>query len=66
MSPRAKAYKRKALRYERAATIATDPAASRAYLNLARQLRTMAQQADSLEQATKLRHGIWWPEPPLK
>ena len=61
---RAEAFKRRARRYERATSIATDPDACRAYLELARQLRAMAQQAESFEQAAKLQHGIWWPEPP--
>ena len=44
MSERAEAFRRKALQYERAASIATDPDACRAYLDLARQLRARAEQ----------------------
>jgi hypothetical protein len=40
ISDRAEAIKKKALQYERAAEVATDPTACSDYLNLARQLRT--------------------------
>ena len=40
MNQRAEELKRKALLYERAASMATDPDACRAYLDLARQLQT--------------------------
>ena len=63
MNLRAEAFKKRALRYERAASLATDPDARRAYLDLARQSHEMAKQAEAFERAAKLRHGIWWPEP---
>ena len=63
MNLRAEAFKKRALRYESAASVATDPDARRAYLDLARQLHEMAKQAEAFERAAKLRHGIWWPEP---
>jgi hypothetical protein len=59
MIDRAEAFKKKALQYERAANMATDPDACRAYLELARQLRAMAELADALKQAANLRRGIW-------
>jgi hypothetical protein len=32
------------------------------YLDLARQLRVMAEQAEAFERAATLRQGIWWSE----
>jgi hypothetical protein len=61
MNQRAKAFKRKALLYERAASMATDPDVCRAYLDLARQLRARAEQADAFARVANLREGIWWP-----
>ncbi len=49
MSQRAEGFRTKALLYERAANIATNPDVSRVYVELARQLRAMAQQAEGLE-----------------
>jgi hypothetical protein len=63
MSERAEAFRRKALQYERAASIATDPDACRAYLDLARQLRARAEQAETFALVSNLRQGIWWPVP---
>jgi hypothetical protein len=63
MSERAEAFKRKALQYERAASMATDPDACHAYLDLARQLRARAEQAEAFARVTNLRQGIWWPTP---
>ncbi len=63
MSQRAEGFKRKALLYERAASIATDPDVCRSYVDLARQLRAMAKQAEGLELTGSLRRGVWWPEP---
>jgi hypothetical protein len=63
MNQRAEAFKRKALLYERAASIATDPDARRAYLDLARQLQAKAKQTEAFERTVNLREGIWWPEP---
>ena len=63
MSERAEAFRRKALQYERAASIATDPDACRMYLDLARQLRAMAEQAETFALVSNLRQGIWWPVP---
>ena len=48
MSERAEAFRRKALQYERAASVATDPDVRREYLELARQLRARAEQAEAL------------------
>jgi hypothetical protein len=63
MSERAEAFRRKALQYERAASMATDPDACRAYLDLARQLRARAEQAEAFARVANLRQGIWWPAP---
>ena len=63
MNRRAEASKRKALLYERAASMATDPDVCRAYLDLARQLRARAEQADAFARVANLREGIWWPAP---
>jgi hypothetical protein len=63
MSERAEAFRRKALRYERAASIATDPDVCRAYLDLAHQLRATAEQAEAFALVANLRQGIWWPVP---
>jgi hypothetical protein len=63
MNERAKAFRKKALRYERAASMATDPDACRAYLDLSRQLRARAEQAEAFERIASLRHGILWPAP---
>ena len=63
MRQRAEGFRTKALLYERAASIATDPDVSRVYVDLARQLRAMAQQAEGLELTGQLRQGVWWPEP---
>jgi len=60
MNQRAEAIKRKALLYERAASMATDPDACRAYLDLARQLRAKAEVVEALEQAANLRRGVWF------
>jgi hypothetical protein len=49
MNERAEGFRRKAFQYERAASIATDPEACRAYLDLTRQLRTRAEQAEAFE-----------------
>ncbi len=62
MNNRAEAFKKKALQYEGAASVATDPDACRTYLDLARQLRVMAEQAEAFERAATLRQGIWWSE----
>ena len=58
----ARSFKKRALQYERAASVATDPDACRMYLDLARQLRVMAEQAEAFERAATLRQGIWWSE----
>ena len=50
MSDRAEAFRKKALRYERAAKMATDPNACHDYLDLARQLRAKAEEVDAFEQ----------------
>jgi hypothetical protein len=63
MKQRAEAFKRKALLYERAACLATDPDACRVYLDLARRLGAMAEQSEAFERTANLRQGIWWPEP---
>jgi len=63
MSQRAEGFRTKALLYERAASIATNPDVSLVYVDLARQLRAMAQQAEGLELTGQLRQGVWWPEP---
>jgi hypothetical protein len=63
MGERAEAFRRKALQYERAASIATDPDACRAYLDIARQLRARAEQAETFALVSNLRQGIWWPVP---
>jgi hypothetical protein len=63
MTEWAEAFRRKALQYERAAGIATDPDACRAYLDLARQLRARAEQAEAFALVSNLRQGIWWPAP---
>jgi hypothetical protein len=60
MNQRAEAFKRRALLYERAANMATDPDACRAYLDLARQLRARAEQAEAFALVSNLRQGIWW------
>ena len=62
MNNRAEAFKKRALQYERAASVATDPDACRMYLDLARQLRVMAEQAKAFERAATLWQGIWWSE----
>ncbi len=62
MNQRAEGFPRKALLYRRAATIATDPDVSRAYLDLACQLQAMAKQTEAFERTANLRQGIWWPE----
>jgi hypothetical protein len=62
MSQRAEGFRTKALLYERAASIATNPDVARVYVDLARQLRAMAQQAEGLELTGQLRQGVWWPE----
>jgi hypothetical protein len=62
MDNRAEGFKKKALKYERAAEVATDADVCRMYLDLARQLRVMAEQAEAFERAPTLRRGIWWPE----
>jgi hypothetical protein len=59
MSERAEAFRRKALQYERAASIATDPDVRREYLEIARQLRARAQQAEAFALVLNLRQGIW-------
>ena len=63
MNQRAEAIREKALKYERAAEVATDPTACSDYLNLARQLRAKAKQTEAFERTANLRQGIWWPEP---
>jgi hypothetical protein len=63
MSERAEALRRKALQYERAASIATDPEACRAYLDLARQLRARGEQAEAFALVSNLRREILWPVP---
>jgi hypothetical protein len=63
MSERAEAFRRKALQYERAASIATYPDARRAYLDLARQLRVRAEQAEAFALVSNLRQEILWPIP---
>ena len=63
MNERAEGFRRKALQYERAAGIATDPDTCRAYLDLSRQLRARAEQAEAFERVAYLRQGIWWPAP---
>ena len=63
MSQRAEGFRTKALLYERAASMATNPEISRVYVGLARQLRAMAEQAEGLELTGQLRQGVWWPEP---
>ena len=63
MSERAEAFRSKALQYERAASIATDPDACRSYLDIARQLRARAEQAETFALVSNLRQGIWWPAP---
>ena len=62
MNNRADAFKKKALQYERAANVATDPEACRMYLDLACQLRAKAEQVEAFERAGALRQGIWWSE----
>jgi hypothetical protein len=62
MDNRAEGFKKKALIYERAAKVATDADACRMYLDLARQLRVMAERAEAFERTPALRQGIWWPE----
>ncbi len=59
---RAEAFKAKALQYELASRVAVDPGVCRVYLDLARQLRLKAEEAEAFERAMRLRHGIWWPE----
>ena len=59
MSERAEAFRRKALQYERAASVATDPDVCREYLELAHQLRVMAEQAEAFALVPNLRQGIW-------
>jgi hypothetical protein len=63
MIERQKDLGRKAFQYERAAGIATDPDAWRAYLDLSRQLWARAEQAEAFERVGYLRQGIWWPAP---
>jgi hypothetical protein len=63
MSERAEALRKKALQYDRATSVATDPDARRAYLDLARQLRARAELAEAFERVANLRQGIWWPAP---
>jgi hypothetical protein len=63
MRERAEAFRRKALQYEHAASMATDPGACRAYLDIARQLRASAEQAEAFARVANLRRGIWWPAP---
>ena len=60
MSDRAEAFRKKALRYERAAKMATDPKACHDYLDLARQLRAKAEEVDAFEQVANLRRGVWF------
>ena len=60
MSDRAEAFRKKALRYERAAKMATDPKACHDYLDLARHLRAKAEEVDAFEQVAKLRRGVWF------
>jgi hypothetical protein len=60
MNQRAEAIREKALKYERAAEVATDPTACSDYLNLARQLRAKAEVVEALEQAANLRRGVWF------
>ena len=60
MSDRAEAFRKKALRYERAAKMATDPNACHDYLDLARQLRAKAEEVDAFEQVANLRRGVWF------
>jgi len=55
MDNRAEGFKKKALKYERAAEVATDADVCRMYLDLARQLRVMAEQAEAFERAPTLR-----------
>jgi hypothetical protein len=62
MNNRAEGFKTKALKYERAAEVTTDAEAGRMYVDLARQLRVMAERAEALERTPALRQGIWWPE----
>ena len=62
MNERAEGFRRKALQYERAAGIATDPDACRAYLDLSRQLRARAEEVEAFERVAHLRQGILWPE----
>jgi hypothetical protein len=61
MNERAEALGRKALQYERAASIATDPGACCAYLDLSHQLRAKAEEVEAFERVAYLRQGIWWP-----
>lgn len=63
MNERTEAFRRKALQYERAASTATNPDACRAYLDLARQLRARAEQAEAFALVANLRQEIWWPAP---
>jgi hypothetical protein len=65
MNERAEAFRRKALKYERAASIATDLDACRVYLDLSRQLRARAEEVEAFERVKYLRQGIWWPAPGL-
>lgn len=60
---RAETFKIRALQYERAAEVATDPDVSRMYLDLARRLWVKAEQVEAFERVTALKHGVWWPEP---
>ena len=60
MSDRAEAFRKKALRYERAAKMATDPNVCHDYLDLARQLQAKAEQVDAFEQVANLRRGVWF------
>jgi hypothetical protein len=63
MSERAESLRRKALQYEHAAGMATDPDVCRTYLDLARQLLARAEQAEAFARVAYLRQGIWWPAP---
>jgi hypothetical protein len=63
MNERAEAFRGRALQYERAASIATDPDACRAYLDLSRQLRARAEVVEAFERVAYLRQGILWPAP---
>jgi hypothetical protein len=57
LNERAEALGRKALQYERAASIATDPDACCAYLDLSRQLRAKAEEVWAFERVAYLRQG---------